>query len=72
MTHLLRQAFEQAETLPEAEQNALAQWLLEDLASEERWQCLFGESQDLLEGMAREARAEYRNGDTQPLNPDTL
>ncbi|HNT87843.1 MAG TPA: hypothetical protein PKL84_08250 [Candidatus Hydrogenedentes bacterium] len=72
MTHLLRQAFEKAESLPEAEQDALGRWLLEDVASEERWRQLFEESEGLLAEMAREARAEYRDGDTLPLNPDAL
>ena len=38
MTKLLEKAFEEASTLPEEDQDALAEMLLSDLASEERGQ----------------------------------
>jgi hypothetical protein len=67
MTRLLSDAFEQASQLPEAEQNALAEWLLQELESEERWDRLFEKSADKLETLAAEALAEHRAGRTHPL-----
>jgi len=37
MTKLLEKAFEEASKLPEEDQDALAEMLLVDLSSEERW-----------------------------------
>ena len=64
MTTLLEQAFPKASQLLEREQDALAELLLAELASEERWQALFDESQDLLSELADEALAEHRVGRT--------
>ena len=67
MTERLEQAFAEAARLPEAEQDALAEWLLDELASDERWQRAFSGSQDRLADLAREALAERRGGRTRPL-----
>lgn len=48
MTKLLQRAFEEASKLPEGEQDALGRILLEELASERRWEELFAGSHDLL------------------------
>jgi len=70
MTKLLERAFEEAAKLPEAEQDSLAQVLLEELASERRWDQLFDQSHDLLADLAAEALAEDRAGRTQVLDPN--
>ncbi len=62
MTMLLEQAFAKASQLPEREQDALAELLLAELASEKRRNKLFYESQDLLAELAEEALAEHRAG----------
>jgi hypothetical protein len=49
MTKLLQRAFDEASKLPENEQDALGRILLEELASERRWEELFAGSHDLLE-----------------------
>ena len=72
MTTLLEQAFSKASQLPEREQDALAELLLAELASEERWRTLFDESQDLLSELAEEALAEHRAGKTKVLHSDDL
>lgn len=72
MTHLLAQAFAEASRLPQADQNILAQWLLEELASERRWSRLFAESQDLLSQLADEAAEEFEQGRTKLLEPEKL
>ena len=55
MTNMLAKAFAEASKLPEAEQNALARWLLEELESDRRWDQLFAASEDVLEMLADEA-----------------
>ncbi|QTA87538.1 hypothetical protein [Desulfonema magnum] len=72
MTHLLTQAFAEASKLPEADQNMLGRWLLNELASEKRWSRLFAESQDLLAQLADEAVAEFEEGRTELLEPEKL
>lgn len=72
MTTLLDKAFQEAAKLPESEQNALAKWILEELATEKKWDQAFAESQDILEQLADEALAEYHQGKTQPLDINKL
>jgi hypothetical protein len=72
MTTLLENAFAEAARLPEDEQDALARWLLEELAAERRWTDTFAHSPDALEALAAEALAEHRAGTTQPLDPERL
>jgi len=72
MTELLEQAFAEASTLPTEEQDRLAAWILEELASERRWEEAFASSSDKLAHLAAEARAERRAGLTLPLDPDEL
>ncbi len=72
MTKLLEQAFAEANKLPRDEQDALANFLLEELASERRWTRAFDESQDLLSQLADEALAEHHAGKTQELDPESL
>ena len=67
MTELLEKAFAEASKLPPEEQDFLARMLLDDLASEELWEQSFARSQDELARLAGEARAEYEQGETEPL-----
>ncbi len=66
MTRLLGKAFEQASKLPTKDQDELARWILEELASEERWSKAFADSQDELSKLTAEVREERRKGKTQP------
>ncbi|MDZ4340058.1 MAG: hypothetical protein U1B94_07570 [candidate division NC10 bacterium] len=72
MTKLLKKAFDEASKLSEEEQDALARILLEELASERRWEELFAGSRDLLGRLADEALAEHRAGRTEELDPERL
>lgn len=72
MTKLLEKAFEEAARLPEKEQDSLAQVLLDELASDRRWDELFAKSHDLLSELAAEALADHRAGRTEVLDPDKL
>jgi hypothetical protein len=62
MTELLEKAIAEVTKLPEAEQNALAQWILDELQSEHRWDEQFRRSQSILEQLAAEALADFRAG----------
>lgn len=64
MTQLLEKALSEAAKLPDAEQDAVAAILLQEMASERRWSDAFGNSQNLLGKMAAQALAEYAAGRT--------
>jgi hypothetical protein len=72
MTELLKKAFDAVSRLPEEEQDAVAEWLLAELASEEGWERRFAETQGALSVLAREALNEQERGETEELNPDSL
>lgn len=72
MTKLLEKAFEEASRLPEVEQNALAKWVLEELEAEGKWEEIFAGSEDILDRLADEALAAHKNGETKPLDIETL
>jgi hypothetical protein len=72
MTNLLQKAFDEASKLPEPEQDALGRLLLDELASDRRWEELFAGSHDVLAELADEALAEHRAGRTEKLDPDKL
>ena len=72
MTHLLKQAFTKASKLPEVEQNVLARWMIDELASERRWEQAFAESEDVLSKLAHKALREHKQGKTRFLDPDRL
>jgi hypothetical protein len=71
MTRLLEKAFEEASKLPEEDQDALAEMLLNDLASEGRWTEAFTKSQDKLALLAKEALTEFKQGKTKLIEEDS-
>jgi hypothetical protein len=70
MTKALEKAFNEASKLSEGEQNALGEWLLSEIESEQEWDHAFARSQDLLARLADEALAQHRRGQTDELDPD--
>ena len=70
MTQLLERAFAEAARLPAEQQDSVAAWLLEELASEDRWEAAFASSVDTLSRLADEALAEYEAGKTRVLEPE--
>ena len=70
MTKLLEQAVAKARELPEAEQNAIAQIVLDEIASETKWDELFARSPETLRKLADKAWAEHEAGKSEELNPD--
>ncbi len=65
MTELLEKAFAEVSKLLESEQDIFSRWILEELASEKRWDMAFTNSQYLLSRLADEALAEHRAGKTE-------
>lgn len=72
MTEQLAQAFAEAERLPEADQDALAAWLLAELQSERLWDEAFERSRDQLADLAEAALREHEQGKTEELEPERL
>jgi hypothetical protein len=72
VTDLLKKAFDAVSRLPENEQDAVAEWLLAELASEEGWGARFTETQDALSVLAREALDEHERGETEDLDPEAV
>ena len=72
MTEALEKAFKQISKLPEEEQDTFAEWIIQELESEKRWNQLFEQSQDILEMLADEALQDFRDGKTQELDVDNL
>jgi hypothetical protein len=72
MTKRLEEAFAAAAKLPAREQEALAEWVLEELSGEHQWMQTFAGSQEALSRLSDEAKAEHRAGQTHLLDPERL
>ena len=72
MTELLKRAFREASKLSPEQQDSFAEFILEELESEARWDDAFARSPELLERLAAEALAEDDAGKTEPLIPEEL
>ena len=70
MTKLLEKAFQAAAKLSPAEQDALAQAILAEVAAESEWERRLKETPAALERLADEALNEHRAKRTRPLDPD--
>ncbi len=68
MTHLLEKAINKVNSLPEEKQDEIAEIILEELEHEQKWEVSFQNSQEALEGMAKEAIKEYHQDKTKPLD----
>jgi len=62
MTRLLEQALSEVKKLPEAEQDAIATLILDELADEQRWQASFARSQDQLARLDAKVREDIQAG----------
>jgi hypothetical protein len=62
VTDLLKKAFDAASRLSEDEQDAVAEWLLAELAAEQEWEERFAGTQATLSVLAREAIRERGRG----------
>jgi len=72
MTELLKRAFDVAAELSEEEQNKVAEWLLNELATEKQWEKQFSATGKTLARLAREALREHESAETQILDPEVL
>lgn len=68
---LLEKAIGEVSKLPAHQQEAIASIILEEIASEKRWDNQFAGSQDALAKLADEAMAEFNEGKTLPLKKDS-
>jgi hypothetical protein len=71
MTKRLAEAFAEAAKLPDDQQEAIAVLLMEEIASERRWDEAFAKSQDQLSKLADQALAEFEQGKTIPFEKDS-
>lgn len=72
MVELLEKAFAEVSKLPEDQQELFAQWILDELDEEARWDGAFANSLPQLEKLGKKALADHRAGRTKDLNPDEL
>jgi hypothetical protein len=72
MTQLLEEAITRVQQLPAAEQDAIAQLILDELADAQQWDEAFARSQDALTRLAAKVRADIHAGNTTPMGMDDL
>jgi len=72
MTKLLETAIAKVRGLSEAEQDAIAQIVLDEIESERRWDELFAKSPEKLKKLADQAWGEHESGDSEELDPDAM
>ena len=71
MTRTLDDAIAKLAALPPEEQDRVGQWLLDELADDEQWTRKFEASQDTLNSLAAEARADRGAARTIDDDPDS-
>jgi len=72
MTKLLEVALAKVQKLPEAEQDAVAAMILEELEDEQKWDAAFARSQGKLKKLAQKARADIKAGRVKNMGFDEL
>lgn len=72
MTKLLEQAVAKARELSEAEQDAIARLVLDEIESERRWDEAVRRSPGKLAKLADKAWAEHEAGLSEELDPDKM
>jgi hypothetical protein len=71
MTKLLESAVAKAKELPEAEQDAIAQIVIDEIESERRWDALLAKSPEKLGKLADRAWSEHEAGGSEGLHRST-
>jgi hypothetical protein len=72
MTQLLEEAIAKLHQLPPHQQDAMAQFILDELADEQQWDQAFERSQDALARLAAKVRRDIRTGKVKPSGMDEL
>ncbi len=67
VARLLERAFDEASKLSEEDQRELAEWILAEIDSDDRWTRAFAGSEDRLSELAEEALEEDLEGRTKDL-----
>jgi hypothetical protein len=68
----LEQAVAKARELPQEQQDALAQLILEEIEADSLWEKALARSPEKLATLADKASADHEAGRTLPLDPDAL
>ncbi|HEY3776568.1 MAG TPA: hypothetical protein VGL35_00775 [Rhizomicrobium sp.] len=69
MNKLFERAFTEAAKLPDAQQEAVANRILEDIEVERGWEERFAKSQDVVAELSRKAGEHIARGTTLPYDP---
>ena len=72
MTQSLERAISVIKKLPDQEQDAIAAEKMAELESDRRWDNAFANSRVELDQLAEEALEEFRDGRTEPLDPERI
>lgn len=72
MTQLMEKALAEIKKLPEADQDAIAAIILEEISDELRWDEAFARSQDELASLADRVREDIRAGRVRNAGIDEL
>ena len=72
MTRRMEQAIERLRTVPEAQQDGLAEFLLHELAEDERWGRSTQQHASKLKSLTDEVLRDDACGRTEPLDPERL
>jgi hypothetical protein len=72
MTKLLEAALDKLHKLPEAEQDAMAAMILDELEDEQKWDAAFARSQGKLKKLAQKVRADIKAGRVKQMGFDEL
>ena len=72
MTQLLEKALAQVTRLPDAEQDAIASLILDELADDRQWDEAFARSQEQLSRLADRVRQDIRAGRVRNVGIDEL
>ena len=72
MTRLMQQAIERLSAVPESQQDPLAEFLLNELAEDERWAGSTKNHAGNLKGLIDGILADDAHGRCEPLDPERL
>ena len=72
MTQLMEKAIEKLREVPEAQQDRLARFLLNELEEDDRWLRSTVKHEGQLERLVGEVLADDARGNCEPLDPDRL
>ncbi|CAG0971258.1 hypothetical protein PHYC_01261 [Phycisphaerales bacterium] len=72
MTRLIEKMIERLRAMPEGQQDTLAEFVLHELAEDERWARTTQEHAAKLRGLADQIVADDANGRCEPLDPERL